>query len=430
MNGAKVLAQFKKHSSWSKVESILKTLQANGYVAWLAGGCVRDALMGRQLQDFDVVTDATPDQVETLFERTVSVGKQFGVIRVLIAHESFEVATFRKDVGHSDGRRPDRIASATAQEDAERRDFTINGIFFDPGSAQIIDFVNGLSDLQHNILRAIGTPSQRFAEDKLRMLRAVRFISQLGVKMSRETWDSLRIHAAELHVVSAERITDELHKIFKSPNPCQSLKMLAESGMLQVIFPDIERKIWDKTISSLGRQIKNNPQISWKLSEFLAFLLSVDAATKSKRGVDVMTSKFGTWKLRLSGEEIKFLNANPPKVIQLSRQKVWHRSELLPILAGGFGAATLKIFQAFCLVEGITPKAFKWYWEQRNTLKGRNCELPKPWVSGKDLVKLGFSKGPQMGQALHELYAGQMDGRWKSPTQARSWIRAKISVKS
>src|SRR5437867_8243055 len=193
-------------------------LREQGHIAYFAGGCVRDMVRGLTPKDYDIATDARPETVQVLFPRTYAVGAHFGVIIVLEDGLQFEVATFRSDDAYIDGRHPSAVHFSPPEEDAKRRDFTINGMFYDPVAEKVIDFVVGCADIAAKLLRAIGDPAQRFAEDRLRMLRAVRFATVLDYQIDPKTWDALIANAASIHEISAERIRDELVRIFLSPN--------------------------------------------------------------------------------------------------------------------------------------------------------------------------------------------------------------------
>src|SRR5450432_36174 len=192
---------------------IVSRLRAGGHVAYFAGGCVRDLVRGETPKDIDIATDARPEEVQEIFPRTYAVGAHFGVIVVLENGFQFEVATFRSDGAYLDGRRPTEVHFATAEEDAARRDFTINGMFFDPETSEVIDFVGGRTDLRARLIRAIGDPAQRFAEDRLRLLRAVRFATALGFEIEPVTWDAVVAHAPSISEISSERIREELVRI-------------------------------------------------------------------------------------------------------------------------------------------------------------------------------------------------------------------------
>src|SRR3954466_15243157 len=219
---------------------IVRKLRAAGHVAYFAGGCVRDLLRGEVPKDFDIATDARPETVQKIFPRTYAVGAHFGVIVVLENDFQFEVATFRSDGVYLDGRRPVEVHFASAEQDAARRDFTINGMFFDPEKEEVIDFVGGRADLERKLIRAIGDPAQRFAEDRLRMLRAIRFAAVLGFEIDPATWDAVRASAESIKEISAERIREELVRIFHSPNRARGWDLLDASGLMAAVLPELE----------------------------------------------------------------------------------------------------------------------------------------------------------------------------------------------
>ena len=219
---------------------ICARLREHGHIAYFAGGCVRDMVRGLAPKDFDITTDAPPEMVQKIFPRTYAVGALFGVIVVVENEMNFEVATFRSDDAYIDGRRPISVHFSTPEEDAKRRDFTINGIFFDPAKDEVIDFVGGRADLEKKLVRAIGDPAQRFSEDRLRMLRAVRFATVLDFQIDEQTWKALVANAGRITEISAERVRDELVKIFLSANRLRGWDLLDRSGLLGVVLPEIE----------------------------------------------------------------------------------------------------------------------------------------------------------------------------------------------
>src|SRR6202022_511550 len=220
--------------------NICARLREHGHIAYFAGGCVRDLVRGLAPKDFDVATDAPPEVVQKIFPRTYAVGARFGVVVVVVGGVNFEVATFRSDDVYVDGRRPVSVHFSSPQEDAKRRDFTINGMFLDPVANEVIDFVGGRADLEAKLVRAIGDPAQRFSEDRLRMLRAVRFATVLDYKIDNQTWDALVASAASINEISAERIREELLKIFLSPNRVRGWDLLDRSGLLRTILPELD----------------------------------------------------------------------------------------------------------------------------------------------------------------------------------------------
>src|SRR4026207_378361 len=215
-------------------------LRENGHIAYFAGGCVRDMVRGLVPKDYDIATDARPEVVQELFPRTYAVGAHFGVIIVLENDFQFEVATFRSDEAYIDGRHPTAVHFSSPEEDAWRRDFTINGMFYDPVAEKVIDLVGGRADIAAKLVRAIGDPAKRFAEDRLRMLRAVRFAAVLDYQIDKQTWDALVANATSIDQISAERIREELVRIFLSPNRVRGWDLLDSSGLMRAILPEVD----------------------------------------------------------------------------------------------------------------------------------------------------------------------------------------------
>src|SRR6266513_4682589 len=230
-----------KYSPMEKVaREVAARLRERGHIAYFAGGCVRDMVRGLIPKDYDIATDARPEAVQKLFPHTFAVGAHFGVIIVLESGFQFEVATFRSDDAYIDGRHPSAVHFSSPEEDAQRRDFTINGMFYDPVAEEMIDLVGGQADIAAKLVRAIGDPAQRFAEDRLRMLRAVRFATVLDYQIDKQTWEALIANAASINEISAERIRDELMRIFLSGKRGHGWDLLDSSGLLRAILPEIE----------------------------------------------------------------------------------------------------------------------------------------------------------------------------------------------
>ncbi len=244
-------------------EEVVRQLRDAGFEAYWAGGCVRDQLLGRVPKDYDVATDATPSQIQQVFRhrRTLALGAAFGVITVLGPRGAgqIEVTTFRRDATYSDGRHPDSVTFTSAREDALRRDFTINGLFSNPATKEILDFVGGQQDLALRLVRAIGDPAERFGEDKLRMLRAVRFSEALEFTLQKETFEAIRRMAHEITVVSPERILSEIQRILTDSHRSAGVRMLLETGLAEAVFPevvpldDVQREQLDRALSVIGR---------------------------------------------------------------------------------------------------------------------------------------------------------------------------------
>ena len=273
------LAHNRPVNSRELANSICDTLQRRGFQAFLVGGCVRDLLLGREPADYDVATDATPGEVLRLFPHGLDVGAHFGVI--LVSHDSLkvEIATFRSDIGYSDGRHPDQVVySKTPEEDVQRRDFTINGLLMRHDTSEVLDFVGGRADLDGGIIRAIGDPPRRFAEDKLRMLRAVRFAARFGYTTEPATFAAIRAHAREIHVVSAERIREELTKLLTEGAARRGFELLDQLHLLTEVLPEIavmkgiaqppqfhpEGDVWIHTLLMLeGLAAGTSPTLAW-----------------------------------------------------------------------------------------------------------------------------------------------------------------------
>jgi poly(A) polymerase len=224
----------------TSARAIVRRLQEAGFTAFYAGGCVRDRLLGKEPHDYDIATDAKPEQVQSLFRRTVAVGAQFGVICVMDEGSEFQVASFRADGLYIDGRHPETVTFSSPEQDAQRRDFTINGLFFDPIAERLIDYVGGQADLKSRVLRAIGNPADRLREDRLRLLRAVRFATVLGFDLDSATWRAVCENAPHIRDVSAERIREELVKIFLAPARVRGWDLLDESGLMKAVLPELE----------------------------------------------------------------------------------------------------------------------------------------------------------------------------------------------
>jgi poly(A) polymerase len=268
-------------------DQICRTLRSKGYQAFLVGGCVRDILLGREPADYDVSTDATPSQVEAIFPGSLTVGAKFGVVIVpgeavdsgLVAQQQVEVATFRSDMGYSDGRHPDRVEYAKSpQDDVKRRDFTINGMLLEPETNEVLDFVGGREDLRAGIVRAIGDPETRFREDKLRMVRAVRFAARFGYSIESKTMQAIQRLARDIAQVSMERLRDELTKILTEGGAQRGFELLDQTGLLICLLPEIARMkgveqppqfhpegdVWVHTLMMLaGLHAGSSPALAW-----------------------------------------------------------------------------------------------------------------------------------------------------------------------
>ena len=399
---------------------VVRQLRAAGYIALWAGGCVRDLLMGRPAQDFDVATSATPEQVRDLFgkRRTLSVGQSFGVIIVLPPNKDaaqVEVATFRTEGVYLDGRRPTAVTFSTPEEDAKRRDFTINGMFFDPIENQVFDWVGGQVDLDRNVLRAIGDPRERMTEDKLRMLRAVRFSAALEFALDEPTLAAVNQLASELRVVSAERIAQELRKVLTHRTRVRGFQLLVDTGLLKVIFPEIDlqhSEALTRTLSLLP------PDCSFELAAAV-LLHQIPCPVHEPRTEQeaVGTVWEITRRLKLSSDEMTGIawlighldcwnNAEQQSAAQLKR-----------VLAHRLSSDLRSLVRAVRLVAclPLDPIQFVDDFLSRHSPVEIN---PLELVTGRDLIEQGLTPGPKFKQLLDTLRDAQLNGEIATREQA------------
>jgi poly(A) polymerase len=386
---------------------VVRRLRAAGHQALWAGGCVRDMLLGRDPDDFDIATDARPEQVQALFKRTVAVGVSFGVVQVLGPRPlAVEVATFRSDGSYSDGRHPDTVVFSSPEEDARRRDFTVNGMFFDPIEEKVIDYVGGQDDLRAGVLRAIGDPVQRFTEDKLRLLRAVRFATRFQLKLDPATAAAIRAMAGEITVVSAERIAEELRKLLTNPRRADGVRLLADVGLLTPLLPEVaDVSMTVRVLESL----RADTQFPLGLA---AILQDLDSRTA------------GGVCLRL-----KLSNAERDRIEWL----VWHHnylcgasslplSLLKPVLAHDGIQELLALHRANALatdgslnhVEFCDEKLREWPPDVLN---------PPPLITGDNLLTMGIEQGPSYKLLLNTVRAAQLNERITTRDEAIDLVR-------
>jgi tRNA nucleotidyltransferase/poly(A) polymerase len=376
---------------------VVQRLQAASFTALWAGGCVRDQAVGKTPKDYDVATSATPDQVRELFgrKRTLAIGASFGVITVLgpKSADPIEVATFRRDTGYSDGRRPDAIEFTDAREDAIRRDFTINGMFYDPIADQVIDYVGGLEDLERKVIQAIGNPHERIEEDKLRMLRAIRFAATFDFSLEAETMKAVQQRANEINIVSAERIGAELRRMLKSPNRAVAVKLLRESKLLDYVLKGSENlpaNQFEPMLQSLSRL------------EGDSFACATSILVLPFGDLKIVEQLVDDWKI--SNEEKKVLAwiLKHHDTFRQASKMAW--SKLQPLLIQPESRSLLEVMAARgrCSKEvDYCRERLQWPAEKLN---------PNPFLDGGQLKELGVLPGPLFGKILKELRGKQLDG--------------------
>jgi tRNA nucleotidyltransferase/poly(A) polymerase len=387
---------------------VVRQLQEAGHEALFAGGCVRDELLGLVPKDYDIATAALPEEVRSLFPRSLSVGQAFGVVEVLGPKPlRVQVATFRRDGTYSDGRHPDQVVFSSAHEDALRRDFTINGMFYDPLRDKVIDFVGGRDDLQRRILRAIGDPHQRFAEDRLRLLRAVRLAARFECTIEPATWQAIRQRADTLgQGVSAERIQDELRKMVADPHRVQAFRLLQESGLAAVILPE-----WDAATLPLLERLAQ-PSFALALA---ALLHPLGAAVARQIGL----------RLRLSNEDRERLGwlVTHADTLQVADKL---RNAHLKILMNHPGAEELL---EFTRAQGFVRQA-QFAQAQRSVWQREGSLNPPPLLTGKDLLALGLQSGPLFKQLLSEIREAQLEGEIHTREEALARVQERLRLSS
>lgn len=385
---------------------IIKHLRSKGFEALLAGGCVRDMLIGRGAKDYDVVTNATPREIIKLFKRTIKVGVQFGVVMVLLEDQQVEVATFRNETGYEDGRHPTVVKFVSIAEDAGRRDFTVNGMFYDPIEKKVIDYVDGQADLKKKRVRTIGEAKERFGEDYLRMLRAVRFSTQLGFTIERRTWLAICDNAKSISKISGERITMELEGILTNPNRAVGAVMLVKSGLVDAIFPGLDT-VRTKPAINVLRQLRK------KVNFMLALAcLFVDRPVKFalEKCVVLMLA-------RSQNKHLNFLLTNRGRLLN----KEMSLAELKVLLAEPYFWDLYEFQRA---IQKARKESVSALVGLRRSIKALgDVELkPKPLLNGHDLIRLGAVPGPGLGQLAQEMYIAQLEGKLQQVEQARQWV--------
>ncbi len=430
--------------------SICDALQGAGFQAFLVGGCVRDLLLEREPADYDVATSATPEQVLKLFPDGVTVGAQFGVILVVREGVKIEVATFRSDVGYSDGRHPDRVEYASSpEEDVKRRDFTINGLVMRHNTGEILDYVDGQADLRAGILRAIGEPDCRFTEDKLRMLRAVRFAARFGYEIEHETFAAIRKHAREIGQVSAERIRDELTKLLTEGAARTGFDLLDLCWLLSIILPEIaamkgveqppqyhpEGDVWTHTLLMLeGLPAGCSATLAWGV---LLHDVGKPATFRSARETGDRIRFDGHVDVGLAiGKQIlgrlRFSNDDTDQILSL----VEHHMKFKDV--GRMRPATLKRFVRLprfeehlalhrldCLSSHRNLEAYEFVTDFIRTTPPEVVR-PGKLVTGEDVLGLGYKPGPIVGRILAAVEEAQLNGDVGSREEAISFVQSKF----
>jgi poly(A) polymerase len=424
---------------------VVQELQQAGHAAYWVGGCVRDFLLGRQPSDYDIATSALPQEVEALFKRTVAVGRQFGVVVVLKQRHAIQVATFRAESDYKDGRHPEKVKFADAKADALRRDFTVNGMFYDPIVLQTHDWVGGMADLKAKLIRTIGEPVERFSEDHLRLLRAVRFAAQLGFEIERGTWAAVKANAEKIASVSAERIREELLKLLAPPHAARGLELLVDSGLLHHALPEFvpcltseqspefhpEGTVYQHVLLMLEKlQPDADPLLAWA-----ALLHDIGKpATFSREAGTGLIHNYGhervgaeiteqlLTRLRFPSKQIDLLAHTVRCHMQFKDAPQMRKATLRRLLMRPSFEFELELNRLDCLGSCRSTEIYDFLKKEAATLAEQPGIKP-PLVTGEDLKNLGMQPGPDMGRLLEEIRELQLQDELLTPEQALVYAR-------
>jgi len=431
---------------------IVRTLRERGHHAYLVGGCVRDLLLGREPADYDVATDATPQQVMRIFPQTLAVGAQFGVVLVPMSAEdragsnhpgAVEVATFRSDVGYSDGRHPDEVRfSGDPREDVQRRDFTINGLLLDPATNEVLDFVGGQKDLKAGIIRTIGEPEHRFTEDKLRMLRAVRFAARFEYRINPATMAAAQRLASEIRQVSRERVRDELTKMLTEGRAKHAFELLDESGLLKEVLPEItamkgveqppefhpEGDVFVHTLLLLDKlPLGASKTLAWgallhDIGKPATFRVAPDRIRFDGHvEVGVKMAADMCARLRFSNEETEQILALVDNHMRFADIRRMKESTLKKFLRMPGFEEHLELHRIDCLSSNGIVESYNYAREKVQAMPVEEMR-PSPLITGDDLIEAGYEPGPRFKEILGAVEDAQLEGRLGSREAAMEYV--------
>ena len=420
---------------------IVDKLRHHGHEAFFAGGSVRDLLLRRKPQDIDIATSAVPEQVRQLFPHSSMIGARYGVVQVRLYGHSYEVTTFRTEGPYLDGRRPSSITFSSPEQDARRRDFTINGLFYDPVAERIIDYVRGRADIHSRIIRTIGRPEDRFAEDKLRMLRAVRFACSLDFAIEPATWEAIREHSGEIKLVSWERIRDEILKLLTGPDPSRGLDLLRDSGLLRWILPEVdamrgvpqppnyhpEGDVYTHTKLALGLLRRPSPELAlaallhdvgkpptYSLEDRIRFDGHVEVGARIAAEI--------CRRLRLSNQQTEHVVDLVLHHLRFMHVKEMRQSTLKRFLSKENFRDHLELHRVDCLSSHRDLEGYRYCLEKLRELE-REPPPREPLVRGDDLIDLGYGPGPLFKQILSAVEDMRLEGLVRTREEALEQIR-------
>jgi poly(A) polymerase len=424
---------------------IVRALRRAGHEAYLVGGCVRDLLMGREPEDWDVATSARPDEVRSLFEKTVPVGEAFGVVLVVEGGRNYEVATFRAEGPYEDGRRPSSVRFAGAKEDVLRRDFTVNGLLLDPTSGYVIDHVDGRDDIRRRVVRTIGDPRERFAEDHLRTLRAVRFAANLGFEIEPATLEAVRRATASIARISAERVREEIRKLLTRGGARRGMELLRETGLLHEVLPEAEAMtgcmqpaefhpegdVWEHVLGMLDLlPAGSDARLAWGV--ILHDIGKPSTRSEDSRGVHFYGhTKRGEEAARGVMERLRFSGAEIETVLALvhHHMRFMHVRKMRPNRLKRFLRLPdfdlhLELHRLDCLSSHGMLDDYEFC--RKKFIELAEEELrPPPLLSGHDLIAMGFEPGPLFGEILKAVESAQLDDDIATREEAGRFVLAR-----
>lgn len=423
---------------------IVNKLRRHGFEAFFAGGYVRDMILGLpQRGDIDIATSATPSEVTSIFQKAIGVGEHFGVIIVVVNQIPFEIATFRSDTGIKDGRHPQSVTFSDPCTDAQRRDFTINGLFYDPVKDEVIDYVEGIADIEKKVIRTIGDPHLRFKEDYLRVMRAIRFASRFDFVIEPETWDQIKQNAPYITKISMERIFQELTKMLTNPHADRAAILLEESGLLQFVLPEIQ------ALRGVEQPKEFHPEGD-VLSHTIKALSFLENPTETTAW-SVLLHDIGKQSTQSYTDRIRFNNHprvgaemahNILKRLKSSRilmknvyecvdnhmnfmnVKNMRLSTLKKFLSRPTIDDELELHRVDCLASHGNLENYHFLQLKRNELHEPQLLRPTPLLTGKDLIELGFKPGPIFGIILNKAYDLQLEEKISTNEEARQWVKS------
>ncbi len=427
---------------WTTAVDIASVLHRHGHTVYFAGGCVRDGLLGRPVKDVDIATDALPGDIARLFPDTRSVGAHFGVMLVIADDIPFEVATFRTDLSYSNGRHPDAVAFSSPEEDACRRDFTINGLFVDPFSLKIIDYVQGLPDIEAHVVRAIGTPRQRFLEDHLRLLRAVRFAASLNFDIDPLTWDAIVESAPAIRSIAMERIREELVHSLTVAGADRALLLLEESGLLEILLPEVRAMVGLPQPQNFHPEgdVFTHVRRMFSLAEFpllpelaMAILLHDVGKPPTFRmrerirfdghaEIGAEMARHIMTRFRFSREEIQRTVELVAHHLRFMHVQQMRESTLRRFLRQDVFPLHLELHRLDCLASHGDLGNYH-YCRHRLAELSREKIAPPPLINGHDLIRLGLDPGPLFGRILSEIENLQLEDQMTTTDEAIEYVR-------